>query len=379
MRITDLRVIVHERETRTTFPGDPPTVENAVLVVVTDEGIEGVTFLTPPQPDVVKQLLEVVKPRLLGRDPLEIGAIWGQLGARRDLDPTTRSYVDVALWDIAGKAAGLPVHRLLGTVRTTIPAYASSWVLPDAAAYVDEAVAYREQGFAGYKVHPPSMHGPRAVGAATAAHIDVDIEVYRRVREALGPGYALFADPFFRYSYAQAVRVGRVLERLDYEWFEDPLGPDDLDGYLRLKQALIIPLLATELTLGGLPAHVLWAVSRATDYLRGDVVLKAGITGLVKLAHLAEAFNLNCELHDGYNARNNLAVLHVAMAIPNCAWFEVLVPHRPGRYDLEYLNWGLTAPIRIDGDGLVHAPDEPGLGPEPDWGLIRSRMIAELS
>jgi len=378
MRIVDLRVIVHEREARTLFPGDVPTVENAVLTITTDEGIEGHTFISPPQPDVAQQLVGVAKPRLLGRDPLDIGAIWGQLGARRELDPTVQSYVDVALWDIAGKAAGLPLHRLLGTVRTAIPAYASSWVLPAEELYVEEALAYREQGFVGYKVHPPSMFGARAVGGTLAAHVDRDVDVYRRVRSAVGPSYTLFADPFARYSYAQALRVGRELEALDYEWYEDPLAADDIDGYRRLKESLTIPLLATELTVGGLPAHVPWAVRGATDYLRGDVVLKGGVTGLLKLARLAEAFNLNCELHDGYSALNNLAVLHVALAVPNCTWFEVLVPHVPGRYDTEYLNWGLAEPVTIDGEGLVHSPEGPGLGIDVDWDLIRSRTLAEL-
>lgn len=380
MNITGLSVLVHERETLLTFPGDPHTVEQAVLTVATDEGIQGHTFMSQPEPPVAHQLITVVKPMLIGRDPLDIGAIWAELGARRDIDPTVQSYVDVALWDIAGKIAGLPIHRLLGTTRTSIPAYASSWVHFDTASYLDDALAFREQGFAGYKVHPPSMHCQRRRdGHARADHIEADVGVYRELRETVGPTYPLFADPFAGYTFAQALRVGGMLEDMDYEWFEDPLAVDDMYGYQRLRKQLRIPLLATELTRGGPTAHVPWVVHQATDYLRGDVVIKGGITGLTKIAHLAEAFRLNCELHDGYNALNNLAVLHVALAIPNCSWYEVLVPHPPGSYESDHLSWGLTEKITVDHEGQVHPPTGPGLGIDIDWDLIRAREVAELN
>lgn len=378
-RIADVSILVHERETLLSIPSRAQVVEQAVLTITTDEGVQGHTFMGLPQPDVTTQLIKRVKPQLLGRNALDIGAIWGELGRRRDLDPTVQSYVDVALWDIAGKVAGLPVHRLLGTVRSSIPAYASSWVHQDVETYSEEALAYRERGFAGYKIHPPSMKvGPLGYGAITADHIETDLRIYRQVRDAVGSAYPLFADPFAGYTFAQAVRVGLVLEELDYEWFEDPLAADDIYGYLRLREKLRIPLLATELTKGGPPGHVPWVLERATDYLRGDVVLKGGITGLVKIAHLAEAFNLNCELHDGYNALNNLGVLHVALAIPNCGWYEVLIPHAPGDYSSDHLSWGLVEEIPIDSNGYASVPERPGLGIDIDWDLVRGRTVAEL-
>lgn len=379
MQITDIRILVHQRTTPFILAGFPRVVEEAVLTVETDEGIRGYNFLSPPQPDVTKQLISIVKPRLLGRNPLDIGAIWAELGARRDLDPVVQGYVDVALWDIAGKAAGLPVHRLLGTVRTEIPAYASSWVHGSLGEYVDEVAAYRDQGFDGYKIHPPSMGTPSRQGAVTGQRVNTDAAVYSAVRNAVGPDYVLFADPFFGYSYPQALRIGRLLQDLNYEWFEDPLPADDLYGYARLRQQLSIPLMATELVTGGLTGITPWAAEGVTDYLRGDVVLKGGITGLIKIAHLAEAFHLNCELHDGYNALNNLAVLHVALAIPNCDWYEVLVPHNPGDYNLDALSWGLVEPITIDSDGMARPPDRPGLGIDVDWDVVQAGKIAELS
>ena len=110
---------------------------------------------------------------------------------------------------------------------------------------------------------------------------------------------------------------------------------------MRLKQHLSIPIVATEITSGGVYALPRWIAARATDALRGDVVIKGGITGMMKIAALAEANHLPCEVHDAYNAIGNLATVHVVMAVPHCSMYEVLVPHAPGSYDLDHLSYGL--------------------------------------
>jgi L-alanine-DL-glutamate epimerase-like enolase superfamily enzyme len=153
----------------------------------------------------------------------------------------------------------------------------------------------------------------------------------------------------------------------------------DIHGYHRLKQNLRIPLMATEMTPGGLQELAHWIVSEATDYVRGDVVIKGGITGLMKIAHLGEAFNLPCEIHDGYNAMNNVANLHVAMAIDNCDWFEVLPFNRTGDYTLEHLSYGLAGFPVIDSHGDIHAPTGPGLGVDVDWELINASVTQVVS
>jgi L-alanine-DL-glutamate epimerase-like enolase superfamily enzyme len=224
------------------------------------------------------------------------------------------------------------------------------------------------------------LHPPTASWSATTPRAPVadDIEAVTAVRSAVGDGMALMLDSTWGYSYAEALRVGRVLEELDYEWYEDPLPAEDIYGYSKLKQHLRIPILATEVTLGGLYALPAWIAAGATDALRGDVVIKGGITGMMKIAHLAEAYRMNCEVHFAYNALNNVASLHVIMAIPNCDWFEVLAFNPAGRYGLEHLSYGLARPIEIDGDGYVHAPGEPGLGYGVDWELIESARIGEI-
>jgi len=146
---------------------------------------------------------------------------------------------------------------------------------------------------------------------------------------------------------------------------------DDLYNYVKLKQQLHIPILATEYSPGGFTAYAPWLLARATDFLRGDVAVKGGITALVKAAHLAEAFHMNLEIHHGGNSLNNVANLHVLMAIKNCEFFEVLLPAAAQKY-------GLGEDIDVDAHGLVHAPSGPGLGADIDFGLIERQKTTIL-
>jgi L-alanine-DL-glutamate epimerase-like enolase superfamily enzyme len=380
MQITDIRIVLHERQSdiMARLGMGPPVLPMGVLRVLTDEGVEGNDFLSPPSPlpaTVAEQIVRHLKPRLVGRNPLDIGALWMEMNkVARRVDPSAIGVVDVALWDIAGKVAGLPIHRLLGTYRDKVPAYFSSGHHARPEDYAEEAVYWRDRGWKGYKLHPPSWD-PRHTGSKVAS----DVAACAAVREAVGDGQTLMLDSVWSYSYPDAVNVGRAIQELGYYWYEDPLAADDLHGYVRLKQQLHIPILATEITLGGLYALPQWLMEHATDFLRGDVVLKGGITGLVRIAHLAEAFRMNCEVHDAYNALNNAASLHVIMAMPNCEWFEVLTFDQAGEHSLEHLSYGLARPIEIDAEGFVHAPAEPGIGFGIDWELIESAKTGEIS
>jgi L-alanine-DL-glutamate epimerase-like enolase superfamily enzyme len=292
----------------------------------------------------------------------------------RNVDPFAIGVVDVALWDIAGKVAGLPVHRLLGTYRDRVPAYFSSGHHDSPQDYADEALYWRDQGWTGYKLHPPSG----TWDATARGSIEDDIAACTAVRQAVGPDMMLMLDSTWGYSYPEALKVGLAIQELGYDWYEDPLPADDIYGYTKLKQHLHIPILATEITLGGLHAFPPWIEAKATDALRGDVVIKGGITGMMKIAHLAEAYRMNCEVHTAYNALNNVATLHVIMAMPNCDWFEVLAFNPAGHHGLEHLSYGLARPIEIDGEGHVHAPAEPGLGFGVDWELIQSAPLGVI-
>ena len=337
--------------------------ELGLLTLRTDEGLEGHAFLGSAQRGATMDaasLIRFLKPLVLGQDPLERERLW-QAMWQRNRQTTLRAIgaVDVALWDLGGKIAGLPIHRLLGSYRDSAPAYASSAVLASREAYAEEAASYRAAGWTAYKIHPPTDPV-------------TDIAVCEAVRRAVGDGYTVMLDSTWAYQYPEALRVGRVVEALGFHWYEDPLADDDLEGYVKLKQVLAIPILATEYTPGGFTAYAPWLTQRATDYLRGDVAVKGGITPLIKAAHLAEGFHMNFEIHHGGNSLNNVANLHVIMAIRNCEFFEVLLPSAAQKY-------GLAQDIEVDARGLVHAPTGPGLGAAIDFDLIGRQTTAVLT
>ena len=336
--------------------------ELGVLTIRTDEGHEGHAFLGSATRDAsvdADTLLQHLKPVVMGGNPLDHGRFWHEMWKRkRGVSLRAIGAVDVALWDLAGKIADLPVHRLIGSCRTSVPAYASSAYLPTPEAYAEEALAFRDRGWRAYKIHP---------------HTDpaADIAICRAVRETVGPDFTLMLDSVWAYGYEDAVRVGRAIEELDFLWYEDPLEEEDVYGYVKLRQKLDIPILATEYAPASFYGMQQWVLQSATDMLRGDVAVSGGITALLKIATLADAFRMNCEVHHGGNSLNNVANLHVIMAIANCDWFEVLLPDAVQKY-------GLVRDIEVDANGLVHSPEEPGLGYEIDWDLVRRRQIAEL-
>ncbi|MDA1297068.1 MAG: mandelate racemase [Chloroflexi bacterium] len=336
-----------------------------LVTISTDEGVNGHSLLGSASQGADfdgPSLIERLKPLLVGKDPLQREALWQacSLAVRRT---TIRAVgaVDVALWDLGGKIAGMPVFKMLGGYRTSIPAYASSPVHESPQKYADEAVGLKDRGWTAYKIHPPTFP-------------DQDIAVCQAVRKAVGDDHVLMLDSTWSYQYPEAVRVGRAIEELGYHWFEDPLADDDLYSYVKLRQKLDIPILATEYSPGGFTAYGPWITAQATDYLRGDVAVKGGITPIMKTAHLAEAFHMNYEVHHGGNSLNNVANLHVIMAIKNTEYFEVILPDAAQKY-------GLVEDITPDANGIVHiAPfDRPGLGAEIDFGLIERKKISVLS
>lgn len=333
-----------------------------LLAITTDQGITGHAFLGSAfhaadmdGPGLIRNL----KPLLVGQNALDRErlnkALWKRV---RTTSVRAIGAVDIALWDIAGQAAGLPIHQLLGSYRDRIPAYISSAVLPNAQAYVEEAQLHRSRNYAAYKIHPPAQWRE-------------DIGICEAVRKAVGDDYLLMLDSTWSYDYTAALRVGQAVQALGYYWYEDPLADADIYNYVELKKHLHIPIMATEYPAGGLDSYTPWVKERATDYLRGDVAVKGGITGCMKAAHLAEAFRLNFEVHHGGNSLNNVANLHVIMALQNTEFFEILLPAASQKY-------GLVQDIEVDADGFVHAPMAPGLGAAIDFDLIERKKVAVL-
>ena len=198
-----------------------------LLRLGTDAGIDGYAFLgsaTNPAETDAGALIRFLKPLLMGENALAREQLHAAMrGRQRHTGLRAIGACDTALWDIAAKAAAMPLHAFLGSGRSSIGAYASSQVLDSAAAYAEEAARFRADGWKAYKIHPP--HGP-----------DQDIKVCEAVRKAVGDDYTLMLDSTWSYRYPEALKVGRAIERLGFLWFEDPLNEEDIYAYVKLDR-----------------------------------------------------------------------------------------------------------------------------------------------
>lgn len=196
------------------------------------------------------------------------------------------------------------------------------------------------------------------------------MEIQQALRETLGPKVVLMSDPVAEYSLDEAIRVGRGLEQLDYHWFEEPFRDHELYKYTELCRVLDIPVAATETARGGHYAIAQFIHQRAADIVRADVSWKWGVTGTMKVAHLAEAFGMRCEIHTTTMGPMEIANLHVSCAIRNCEYFELFAPDDVFRFPLK-------EPLPIDSDGMIHVPQKPGLGVELDWDAIDNTCVGQ--
>ncbi len=366
MKITNVKVDMFNWKTEawktgvgTTF-GD--TRQLGIVTVETDEGVSGNAFLGSSRMGAdhfVKGMMEFIKPIVKGRNPQDIGAIWWEMWKmNRSVSTYIIGAIDICLWDINGKIAGQPIHRLLGTCKESVPVYGSTAYHETTEEYAEEAIRFKEMGWQAHKIHP---HGDP----------QMDIKISQAVREAVGPDMKLMLDSMWAYKYADALRVGRAIEELDFYWYEDPLVEEDIYNYVKLNQKLDIPIMSTEYAPGHFYGMTPWITQYATAILRSDVAVTGGITPLVRLCHVAEGFNMMCEIHHGGNSLNNVANLHVTMAVPNCEFYEFFPCTGANVY-------GLVTDIEFDDNGMVHAPTEPGLGYEIDWDLVKREHTATV-
>jgi L-alanine-DL-glutamate epimerase-like enolase superfamily enzyme len=259
---------------------------------------------------------------------------------------------EICMWDILGKAVNRPVYKILGGTKDRMLAYASSQHLPNVEDYIPDVLSAKEQGYKGYKIHPGG--GQRKTGAAIPAYVG-HIEEIKIIRKAVGDDFVLAHDPVQRYNLYEAIKVGRVLDELDYAWYEDPIRSIDLEGLVELNRVLDLPLHIGEF---------LFSIADFAEYIRRgalDVVRLiadnvGGISGSMRVGMLADAFNLECTPHNWGNPTDLAVHFHLELAMPNAYWFEM--PHPAAAVDRPYHK----DKFRIDKDGYVLAPTEPGLG-----------------
>lgn len=351
-------------------PGDTRDRPLFAIKVTTNTGITGEYVSQTSPPSSIIAQIDQISPTLLGENPLHRERLWDLL--RRKLKRTDKlgiGPVDIALWDLAGHHHDTPIHELIGTYRTTLPAYASTALgdrtggLDSPEAYADFAEHCRDLGYPAFK-----LHGWPATD--TPPDIDNEVALISTVGERIGNSMQLMYDPVGQLeTFADALRVGRACDKHEYLWIEDPTRDfgTSQHGSTRLKDLITTPLLQTE-HVRGLEAHTDFAVTHATDFLRADPEYDGGITGTLKLGHVAEGLGLDIELHLCGPAQR-----HCMACLRNSNYYEIglahpdhPVTHNPPVYADEYTD-SLTS---ITPDGTVDVPTGPGLGVTYDWDFI---------
>jgi L-rhamnonate dehydratase len=334
----------------------PGVVSNVIVRIRTDDGLEGlgtVGVASPASPAIIDHHLA---PLVVGQSPFDVELVWERMFratiniGRKGLVLEAISAIDIALWDIIGKATGQPVYNLLGgRTRDRIRAYVSqSYAKADLGAVREEAASYRSQGFTALKMR--FGYGPTDGEAGKRKNYDL----VATVRDAIGPDCELMADAYMGWDLAYAIDMIRRLEDLNLRWVEEPLVPDDIEGYVRLRSVVSTPISAGE------HEFTRWGyrelLSRgAVDIVQPDVNRMGGITEARKVWALASAFNVPVIPHSHQSHNAHLIMAHVNS--PLIEFFPTGV-HRTG-YTLftEFFEGEPQAR-----NGWVELGDAPGLG-----------------
>lgn len=328
------------------------------LVTITDaDGAKGTGYsytIGTGGPAVISLLRQTLAPQLIGCEAEEIERIWRSLlfsthatsvGAVTSL---ALAAIDIALWDLRCKRAGLPLWKMAGGAKPCVPLYSTEggWLHIETPALVEDALAMKAQGFAGAKIK---------VGKP---HLAQDATRLSAVRSALGDDFHVMVDANQSFAYHEALRRADMLASHGITWFEEPMPADDLAGHARLAAASRVPIAVGE---------SLYSPGQFADYLRAgacsivqvDAARVGGITPWLKVAHMAEAMNIVVCPHF-------LMELHVSLvcAIPN-SWMLEYIPQldaiTTSRLDMRH--------------GLAHPPSQPGLGIDWDWGAVRRLAV----
>ena len=333
------------------------TQETPIVRITCDDGSQGTGYsytIGTGGSSVVALLRDHLAPRLIGRDPAEIEAIWRDLmfsthattiGAITSL---AFAAIDTALWDWRCRRDGQPLWKAAGGAKKRIPVYTTEggWLHMSTDTIVCETVAAKEAGFKGAKVK---------VGLP---HVSDDVARLKAVRAAVGDGFEIMVDANQCFTLSEALRRAPRYAELGIAWFEEPLPADDIAGHARLAAASEVPIAVGE-SLYSPGQFAAYVQQGAASILQPDVARIGGITPWLKVAHMAECHNLMVAPHF-------LMELHVSLtaAVPSAAWVEYIP-------QLDSVASSRMAIV----DGHAVAPDTTGLGIEWLWPEIERRAI----
>ena len=360
-RIEILQVDLTPKVVRTDAIQSFVAQETPIVRLTCDDGAQGTGYsytIGTGGSSVVALLRDHLAPLLLGEDPDEIERLWKRLffhthaTAVGAITSLALAAIDTALWDLRGVRTGLPLWKLAGGAQRRVPTYTTEggWLHLSRDALVDEAVAAREKGFRGTKMK---------VGKP---HLSEDVARLDAVRSAVGDAFELMTDANQGFTVSESIRRARAFAPFGLAWLEEPLPAEDLGGHAELARTAPMPIAVGE---------SIYATQHFREYLERDAcsivqvdcARIGGITPWLKVAHLAEAFNVAV-------CPPFLMELHVSLsaAVPNGAWVEYI----PQLDDLTSSRMTLR-------DGYAIPPDEPGLGLAWDFAAIERRAVVRAT
>lgn len=380
MKINNISVTVFSYKTSLvndtdghTHPGPEHDTEMGMLTIESNEGIEGICFGSPQilRPYLLENYIKKV---LVGEDPFRFEKLWQSLarwqrGSGGLLSDKSIAVAEMALLDLIGKKLNTPIWKLLGGFRDEVPAYGSTMCgdeikngLSSPEDYGEFSLNLIKQGYKAIKLHtwmPPVSWAP---------NVKMDIKACAAVREAVGPDFPLMLDANHWYSRTEAFELGKGIEKLGYYWYEEPMDEHSYSSYKWLADNLSIPILGPEYAEGKFHTRAEWISNGVCDITRTGTMDVGGITPSIKIAHLAESFNMDCEIHGG--GAGNLAVLGT---ISNARWYERGLLHPFIDYNIppSYLN-NIIDPME---DGMIKMPENPGLGEDINFDYINNNVI----
>jgi L-alanine-DL-glutamate epimerase-like enolase superfamily enzyme len=341
VKITDVTVEVvesaveHPFRWREGLPGSGTSQINAWLRIETDEGVTGRAHSAHGR--IIEELVDRrLRDMLVGHDPLLKEHLWErawEIDRIEELPIYALGLADIALWDITAQVAGLPLYKVIGGYRESIPAYASTVTFETTEEFLHVADQCLDYGFKAIKLHAWGDYRK-------------DARLCQDLRAHVGNDIDLMYDGSAGFDLVESLYVARALEEANYLWLEEPMREFNIEAYRKLADAVLIPILSGETSDGCHYNIADFIVRGAADMVRTSTHYKGGITGGLRVAHLAEAFNMRAEVHGG-----GLPNLHLACAIPNTTYYESLV------YSLD-----LVVEPGIGRDGCIAPPDRPGIG-----------------
>lgn len=378
MKITRVKAYVLEQPLgNTSFAfsqGWINTRQTTIVIVSTDQGVEGVGESFGPAQTIGKAVESYCAPMILGKDPFNSSVLWDtiygflRMNSQKGILIEALSAIDIALWDIKGKALGLPVYKLLGgAYRDKAHAYATGLYRPNVKnakeALVQEAMGYKQDGFFAMKYK---------IGTVSP---EEDLDILKAIRKAIGDDVNLMVDANCAYDATEAIRLARQMEPYNIYWFEEPVPPEDIEGSIEVKNSTTIRIAGgeCECTRYGFRELI---TRRAVDILQPDVCIAGGFTEMQKIVTMASAWNIQCIPHVWGTNVAIAAALHCYAAIPNIPgkinppepFFEYDRSPNPLREEATYERFALK-------DSYIDIPQKPGLGVTVNMGFLNAKAL----